>query len=125
LGERTWSCSLSTSSKPPVSVALRNELGLEHELITVLDHWPSTQAGYVVIDALDAARTAGAVRTLYTLMDLIIKRANRWRVIASVRKFDLRHNPKLQQLFSGTPPTPHTDNEFSATRHVNIPTLTD
>jgi signal recognition particle GTPase len=104
---------------------LRNELGLEHELITILDHWPGTQPGYFVIDALDAARTAGAVRTLHTLIDLIIKRNNRWRVIASVRKFDLRHNPKLQQLFSGTPPSPHTDKEFFATRHVNIPALID
>src|SRR5262249_8675765 len=93
--------------------ALRDELGLEHELIPILDHCRGTQPGYLVIDALDAARTAGAVRTLHTLMDLIIKRTSRWCVIASVRKFDLRHNPKLQQLFRGTPPTSHMDKEFS------------
>lgn len=104
---------------------LRNELGLTHELATVLDHWPGTAPGYLIIDALDAARTDGTVRTLYTLMDQVIKRDKRWRVIASVRDFDLRYNTKLQQLFSGKPPTAHTNNEFSATRHVNIKTLTD
>ena len=45
--------------------ALRNELGLTHELITILDSWPGTAPGYVIIDALDAARTEGAVRTLH------------------------------------------------------------
>jgi signal recognition particle GTPase len=105
--------------------ALRNELGLTHELATILDHWPGTEPGYLIIDALDAARTDGAVRMLHALMDQVIKSNNRWRVIASVRKFDLRYNTKLQQLFSGPPPTPYTDNEFSGTRHVNIPTLTD
>jgi len=105
--------------------ALRNELGLDHELVTILDHWPGIEPAYLIIDALDAARTDGAVRALAALMDQVIKHNNRWHVIASVRKFDLRHNPKLQTLFRGTPPTPHVDHEFSTTRHVNIPVLTD
>jgi hypothetical protein len=105
--------------------ALRNELGLQHELLTILDHWPGTNPGYVVIDALDAARTDGAVRALTVLIEHVIKRNNRWHVIASVRKFDLRHNPRLQTLFRGTPPTAHADNEFATARHVNIPSLTE
>ena len=105
--------------------ALRNELGLEHELLTILDHWPGTNPGYVLIDALDAARTDGAVRALTALIEHVIRRNNRWHVIASVRKFDLRHNPRFQTLFRGTPPTAHADNEFATARHVNIPSLTD
>jgi hypothetical protein len=105
--------------------ALRNELGLTHELTAILAAWPGTTPGYVIIDALDAARTDGAVQTLHAIMEQIIASDNRWHVIASVRKFDLRYNKKLQQLFHGTPPSTHTDNEFTTTRHVNIPTLTD
>ena len=103
--------------------ALRNELGLTHELITILDGWPGTAPGYVIIDALDAARTEAAVQTLQAIMEQVISRNNRWHVIASVRKYDLRYNKTLQRLFQGTPPGNHTDNEFPATRHVNIPTL--
>jgi signal recognition particle GTPase len=105
--------------------ALRNELGLTHELTSILAAWPGTQPGYLIIDALDAARTTGAARTLHTIMEHVIASNGRWHVIASVRKFDLRYNPKLQRLFLGTPPSQHTDTEFSTTRHVNVPVLTD
>jgi signal recognition particle GTPase len=105
--------------------ALRNELGLTHELTSILAAWPGTQSGYLIIDALDAARTTGAARTLQTIMEHAIANNGRWRVIASVRKFDLRYNPKLQRLFLGTPPSPHMDTEFSTTRHVNVPVLTE
>lgn len=84
--------------------ALRNELGITHELITILDSWPGTAPGYVVIDALDAARTEGAVRTLHAIMEQVINRNNRWHVIASVRKYDLRYNQTFQRLFQGSPP---------------------
>jgi signal recognition particle GTPase len=104
--------------------ALRNELGLTHELTAILAAWPGTAPGYLMIDALDAARTDGAVKTLHTVMEQVIASNTRWRVIASVRKFDLRYNTKLQRLFHGTPPSTHTDNEFTTTRHVNVPTLT-
>ena len=104
---------------------LRNELGLTHDLTTILTHWPGTTPGYVLIDALDAARTDGAIRTLNALIEQVIASNSRWRVIASVRKFDLRYNAKLRTLFHGTPPTTFTDNEFPTIRHINIPTLTD
>jgi signal recognition particle GTPase len=104
---------------------LRNELGLAHELTTILAAWPGTEPGYLIIDALDAARTTGAARTLHTIMEYVIASNPRWRVIASVRKFDLRYNLNLQRLFHGTPPSAHSDNEFLTTRHVSVPTLTD
>ena len=105
--------------------ALRNELGLTHEFTTILAAWPGTTPGYLIIDALDAARTDGAVKTLHAIMEQVITSNTRWHVIASVRKFDLRYKTKLQRLFHGTPPSTHTDNEFLTTRHVNIPALTD
>lgn len=104
---------------------LRSELNLQHELLTVLANWPGTNPGFVVIDALDAARSEGAIKTLQTLMDRLIKSKSRWRVISSVRKFDLRYNTALQHLFQGAPSPTHRDLEFPAIRHVNIGTLSD
>ena len=105
--------------------SLRNELGLTHELANILTAWPGTRPSYLIIDALDAARTTGAARTLETIIEQVIESKERWRVIASVRKFDLRYKTKLQRLFCGIPPSLYRDGEFLATRHVNIPALTD
>jgi hypothetical protein len=104
---------------------LRNELGLTHDLTSILKAWPGTTAAYMIIDALDAARTTGAARTLQTIMEQVIASNSRWHVIASVRKFDLRYSTGLQRLFHGTPPSTHRDNEFSTTRQLNLPALTD
>lgn len=105
--------------------ALRNELNLDHEFVKILTAWPGVNPGYLIIDALDAARTDAAVKTLHTIMTQVVDSKNRWHVIASVRKFDLRYNHKLQQLFAGTPPSStYVDKEFALTRHVNIATLT-
>ena len=110
----------------PSTGALRNELGLSHELITILQAWPGTTPAYLIIDALDAARTDKTVSTLQRIIGLAIASNSRWHVIASVRKFDLQYNTSLQRLFHGTPPsTPYTDAAFPTTRHLNIPTLTD
>ncbi|MCU1336692.1 MAG: hypothetical protein JWO19_2273 [Bryobacterales bacterium] len=106
--------------------ALRIELNLAHELLTVLAAWPGTAPGYLVIDALDAARSEGAIKTLQTIIGKAIGADSRWHVIASVRKFDLRYNSNLQRLFRGTPASAqYKDAEFAAVRHVNIPALSD
>jgi hypothetical protein len=106
--------------------ALRTELNLTHELLAVLAAWPSTAPGYLIIDALDAARSEGAIKTLQTIISEVIASNSRWHVIASVRKFDLRYNPNLQRLFRGTPASAlYTDGEFPAIRHINIPVLAD
>jgi signal recognition particle GTPase len=106
--------------------ALRTELNLTREILTVLAAWPGTAPGYLIIDALDAARSEGAIKTLQTIISDVIASNSRWHVIASVRKFDLRYNPNLQRLFRGTPAsTQYTDGEFPAIRHINIPVLAD
>jgi MoxR-like ATPase len=105
---------------------LRTELNLTHELLEVLDAWPGTSPGYIFIDALDAARSEEAVKTLQSLIGKVIGNTGRWRIVASVRKFDLRYNQTLQRLFRGFPPTAvYTDAEFAAIRHVNVPVLSD
>lgn len=102
---------------------LRDELALEHEVVDVLDNWPGTSPAYLVVDALDAARSEGVAITLRALIDRVIRKGGRWRVIVSIRKFDLRYSAALRQLFRGAPVSGFTDPEFAQLRHLNVPLL--
>jgi len=104
---------------------LRQELGLEHDLTEVLMNWPGTRPAFLVIDALDAARGEPAAKTMQDLIRTVIENNNRWRVVASIRKFDLRYGLEFQELFYGEPPTGFQDPDFQKIRHLNIPKLSD
>ena len=104
---------------------LRQELGLEHELLEVLRSWPGQQPAFLVIDALDAARADTAGNMIRELIRRVIEESRRWRVVVSIRKYDLRYGVEIQQLFSGDPPTGFRDPEFQHVRHLNIPQLSD
>lgn len=105
--------------------ALRQDLGLAHELLDVLDAWSGPGPAYLVIDALDVARVQGTTTAYRQLLREVIRRNGRWRVVCSIRKFDLRYSPDLQQLFAAQQPlqVPEVfqDPEFSGLRHLNIP----
>jgi hypothetical protein len=102
---------------------LRNELGLEHDLVTTIKNWPGGRPAFLIIDALDAARSESSAKTFYELISLTLGNSKRWRVITSIRQFDLRHNRKLRQLFSGRPPTGFAESEFYDVRHFSVPLL--
>ena len=102
---------------------IKNELGLEHDINEVMQNWSGEEPAFLIIDALDAARSASAAQTFYDLISLALQAPERWRVIASIRKFDLRHHAKLRRLFAGVPPTNFSANEFSDLCHFNIPLL--
>jgi hypothetical protein len=102
--------------------ALRDELGLEHDLLDVLEHWPGRQSAFLIIDALDAARNQWLDQTIRDLISGI-SHNRRWRVVASIRKFDLRYSTELRRLFKGTSGSEFQDREFSGLRHIEIPTL--
>jgi hypothetical protein len=104
---------------------LRTELGLQHDLVEVLRAWGGAGAGYLVIDALDAARSEGSARALRQLIAQVLSSGGRWRVIASVRKFDLRYGQELQRLFAGSPDASFNDAAFGNVRHLNVPDLSD
>ncbi len=104
---------------------LRAELGLEHELPEVLENWPGLEPAFLVIDALDAARGGRVERMIRDLIRKVVEKDGRWRVVASVRKFDLRYGVELQRLFAGNPPTSFADPEFQHVRHLNVPKLSD
>jgi len=104
---------------------LREELGLEHELPEVLENWPGLQPAFLVIDALDAARADPAGKMVRDLIRQVVENGGRWRVVASIRKFDLRYGEEIQQLFAGNPATQFVDPEFHRVRHLKIPRLSE
>ena len=104
---------------------LRGELGLDRNLTDILENWPGMNPAFLIIDALDAARAELAARAIRELIQIVVEQRGRWRVVASIRKFDLRYNQDLRQLFLGEPPTTFRDIEFSGIRHLNVPQLSD
>lgn len=105
---------------------LRNELDLSQDLLDVLKAWPGDDVAYLLIDAMDAARSESVARNFLDLISVLLSELNgRWHVVVSVRKFDLRYNEELKRLFRGAPPTEYVDPEFHGIRHLNMPTLDD
>jgi KaiC/GvpD/RAD55 family RecA-like ATPase len=102
---------------------LRGELGLERGLTDVLANWAGTTPAFLVIDALDAARTDPAARAFRNLIQSAVEQQGRWRVVASIREFDLRYSHDLQQLFSGEPLPVFRDQSLSRVRHLQVPRL--
>lgn len=102
---------------------LQGVLGLSHSLLAVLDNWPGKEAAYLLIDALDAARGGKTESVFKWLISEVLGLPNkRWRVVASIRSFDLRMGQQLATLFAGTPPIrEHTDPAFRSVVHVNVP----
>jgi hypothetical protein len=109
--------------------ALRSELGLEHEIADVFANWLGSRPGYLLIDALDAARGTRAADALRELIREIVSLESRWHVIACIRKFDLRYSRDLQELFpqtgKGAIASEFADSDFPFVRHVNVPLLSE
>lgn len=104
---------------------IRAELGLSYDIVEVMANWEGEKPGFFVIDALDAARSGQKIRAVSQLLSLILDQAERWHVIASIRKFDLRYGLEIKELFAGVPPTYVQDQEFNDVCHINIPLLED
>lgn len=106
---------------------LSDQLGLEHPILDVLANWPGTGPAYLVIDALDATRGGPAEAVFKALIAGVLAfTGERWRVIVSIRSFDLRLGRQFRDLFNGTPPAADlADPAFNMVRHVSIPPWTD
>lgn len=107
--------------------ALKRALGVENNLLDILDEWPGTQPGVLVIDALDASR-GGASEAVFarTIEGVIANLGGRWSVVASIRTFDLRHGKRLRLLMQGNPPqTEYSEEGLESVRHFSIPRLID
>jgi hypothetical protein len=106
---------------------LRGELGITHELDEVLANWPGSRAGLLVVDALDAARKPETQTLLRDVIARILRNhGSRWKVVASVRKYDLRQGTEWARIFRGAPPcSDHYDAEFSSVSHISVARLSE
>lgn len=104
---------------------LRQELQLNHDLVQILSNWPGSAPAFLIIDALDAARDEETSQFLLDLIADVKGTGDRWRVVASVRKYDLRHNQALKREFRGQSLTTLQDSEFATVRHINVPVLSN
>ena len=101
---------------------LSRDLGLQHSLLEVLEAWDGPRPAWLIIDALDASRGGRGEGVFRTLIEGVVGRCDRWRVVASIRTFDLRMGSQLRSLFKGTPPdSSYAEPQFSSVRHMEIP----
>ncbi|MCE9574532.1 MAG: hypothetical protein K8W52_15395 [Deltaproteobacteria bacterium] len=103
---------------------LSNELRLRHDLLDVLEQWQGATPAFVVIDALDSARDERTQLMLRNLIEHVQDLHGRWHVVATIRKFDLKHGRAWQALMPGTGIRPHFDPAFDHVRHLNVEKLT-
>jgi hypothetical protein len=84
---------------------LRSDLALSHSLRDVLENWPGAAPAYLLIDGLDEARGGPADAEYRSLIaDVLGFPDSRWKLVASVRSFDLRAGQQYKSLFKGAPP---------------------
>ncbi|EQD63366.1 ATPase, AAA+ type, core domain protein, partial [mine drainage metagenome] len=101
---------------------LRVELGLRNDVVKVLEAWDGSTDGWLIIDALDATRGGRGEGAFRVLIEHVLALKGRWRVVASIRTFDLRMGIRFRELFLGRPPDKaYSDPSFATVRHVLVP----
>jgi hypothetical protein len=102
----------------------RTELGMQNNMDQVLRGWGGSQRGTLIIDGIDATRGTSSVDWLPQLARSL--RGTRWRVVATIRAFDLRCGPSWQEMFPGQPiDADHADRTFPRVRHVRVSDLSE
>lgn len=108
---------------------LRDELLLDHDVVDVLANWPGTSPAFLLIDALDSARTELSAAALRALIREVDECGDRWSVVASIREYDARYSRELARIFQGTISVGHMPalpgGEFARVRHIVVGRLTD
>lgn len=106
---------------------LREGIGLAHPVRDVLLNWPGVEPAFLLIDGLDASRDNDSEPAFRALIDETLSLpGDRWKVLASIRSFDLRHGEKFRSLFRGAPPALElAAKEFAKVRHIEVTPWTD
>lgn len=106
---------------------LEEDLGLPdgQTLDDTLAAWTGEGRGYLIVDALDAARAAAGARTLQRLVRRVRNSAIRWRIVASIRAFDLEKSEGTQTLFKGKLSHAATHPSFKGLRVAHVQCLSD
>jgi len=104
--------------------ATRAELNLTHDLSAVLRGWTGSRLGLLLLDGIDQTRgtdPSGWLPQLAKHLD-----GTRWRIIATIRTFDLRHGLAWRAMFAGDPDVPeHADAELSDVAHICVGDFSD
>lgn len=109
-----------------VVVASADALPDPDALLAALQEWPtSASPRTLVIDALDAARGETAAAAVRAFLQDLLADDHGWRVVASIRTFDLRARSELVELFDGTPSAAFGDRRFPTVAHIRVGRLTD
>ncbi|MCG5248095.1 NACHT domain-containing protein [Methylorubrum extorquens] len=99
---------------------LRQELGLKRSVVEVFSQTVAAGPSYLLIDALDTVRGGTAEATYKRLVEEVSQLPG-WRILASIRTFDLRLGKDWRRLFAGTPPDQeYSDGTFASVRHVHV-----
>lgn len=106
---------------------LNSALRISHPLSDVLANWPGSGPAYLILDALDACRFGRSEALFRTVMQEVLELSGgRWRIVASIRTFDLMVGQEFGRLFRGVPPSPeYTDQRFQTVRHIRVPEWSD
>ncbi|GAB3979183.1 hypothetical protein GCM10029978_073880 [Actinoallomurus acanthiterrae] len=97
----------------------RDELNLGHDLREVLQGWPGTQPGVLLLDGLDQTRGEDPSQWLPQLTQQL--KGSRWRIVASIRRFDLRNGRRWRAMFRGEPvETEYADASLTGIRHLLV-----
>lgn len=125
LGRKATVITLTVEGGAQTMELLSREIGLIHPLPEVLQQLPIIAPAYLLLDALDAVRGSVADSIYRRLVEEVAALPG-WRVVVSVRTFDLRLGREWRRLFAGTPPlAEYADPGFMVVRHVHIGLLTE
>jgi hypothetical protein len=114
---------LAVDSVPADRALAQIRWKLGDDLADVLRGWGGSEVATLYLDGLDAHRSGAS-----WLADLVDElRDTRWRVVASIRRFELSHSRRWQEQFPDTPiglPQP-TVAALGGVRHVVVPSFDD
>ncbi len=105
------------------SAHVRIPATISQDLVDLLLKWPGAEPAYLVIDALDSAKDNRTADTLVNLIKRLLQRSSRWRVVVSIREFDLGHHDELRALFKGQPAPSAHHKDYLNVRHLYINAL--
>ncbi len=109
----------------PEGTASANPLGLAYGLDEVLGNWPNGARGFLVTDALDAVRDPENQKRLRSLLRGVQGGQSGWKVIASVREFDLKFGRELRESFLGAGVAGHAKDDFAGVAHFHLTRLSE
>ena len=103
---------------------LIQDFKLSGSFFDVIKGWTTSKPGVFFIDALDATRGGPSDKVFQELIRRILAEVPGWRVVASVREFDLQFGVAYRELFAGLPLNDEfRDPAFPKVRHIRVPRL--